>query len=73
MGPPQTRGEKRVRVDVGQVETPAAYRCNMGWPKVARRAWRLQVRGGPLDLIEITVEIRGMPLISHAIQVLVIT
>jgi hypothetical protein len=45
----------------------------MGWPKVARRAWRLQVRGGPLDLIEITVEIRGMPLISHAIQVLVIT
>ena len=44
------RGRRRVRVGAGQVETRAAYRCSLGFAKLARRSWRLHVRWRPLAL-----------------------
>ena len=42
--------EKRIRVGAGQVETPAAFRCSLGFTKLARQSWRLHLRWGPLAL-----------------------
>ena len=47
---PRTQGEKRIRVGAGQVETPAAFRCSLGFTKLALQPGRLHLRWGPLAL-----------------------
>jgi hypothetical protein len=40
-----TQGEKRIRVGAGQVETPAAFRCSLGFTKLALQPGRLPSLG----------------------------
>ena len=44
------RQPQRVRLDSGQMATPAPGRCCMGWPELAAWSWRLYLRCGPLAL-----------------------
>jgi hypothetical protein len=37
-------------VGAGQVETPAAFRCSLGFAKLALRPGRIHLRWGPLAL-----------------------
>src|SRR5260370_2942940 len=49
---PWAQGQtSRVRMGAGQVETRAANRCSLGFPKVARQPWWLHIRCMPLALM----------------------